>query len=112
MPTKELVITLSRLLMLFTALIVLFLAAMITHRPVVAQNGNGSMESRVTRQEYQLESQQQSLSRIETKLQKMEDQLNQQSMAFTELKTVVYTGAGLLAFLLAGQLVVSLRKKP
>ena len=112
MPTKELVITLSRLLMLFTALIVLFLAAMITHRPVVAQNGTGSLEARVARQEYQLETQQQSLGRIETKMQKIEDQLNQQSMAFTELKTVVYTGAGLLAFLLAGQLVVSLRKKP
>lgn len=111
MPTKELVITLSRFIMLSVALIVLFLAAMITHRPVIAQSGNG-IEGRVTRTEYQLENQQQSLARIESKLQRMEEQLQVAYVAFTELKTVVYTGAGLLAFLLAGQLVVSLRKKP
>lgn len=110
MPTKELVITLSRFIMLSVALIILFLAAMITHRPVIAQNGG--IGDRVARTEYQIESQQQSLARIESKLQRMEEQLQAASVAFTELKTVVYTGAGLLAFLLAGQLVVSLRKKP
>lgn len=111
MPTKELVITLSRFIMLSVALIILFLAAMITHRPVIAQNGGG-IGDRVARTEYQIESQQQSLARIESKLQRMEEQLQAASVAFIELKTVVYTGAGLLAFLLAGQLVVSLRKKP
>lgn len=111
MPVKELVITVSRVVMLISVLIVLFLAAMISHRPVSAQNGE-TVGERLIRQEQRMETQEQALRRIEAKLQKMEDSLASQTMAFTELKTVVYTGAGLLAFLLAGQLVVSLRKKP
>lgn len=104
-------ITLSRVVMLISALIVMFLAAMISHRPMSAQNGE-TVGERIIRQEQRMESQEQALRRIEAKLGKFEDQLASQSMAFTELKTVVYTGAGLLAFLLTGQLVVSLRKKP
>jgi len=99
--------TLSRGLMLVVTMIMILLVARI--QPTSAQ---GTTSERIAVQEQRIYNHEQMLIRMEARMSVLEHQISASATALAEQRAIMLTAGTIFAFLLGGQLIVTLRKKP